>query len=77
MPPPPSIPGARTHRAERIAKEAANPLSSEKSATESITESSTDDEKGGHVKLNNLMILKMLLVLGMPAKMNMLKLVNP
>ena len=54
MPPPPSIPGARTHRAERIAKEAANPLSSEKSATESITESSTDDEEGGHVKSSNI-----------------------
>src|SRR6266540_7069389 len=40
MPPPPSIPGARTRRAERIVKEAANAPISEKSIS---TESSSDE----------------------------------
>ena len=45
MPPPPSILGARTHRAERIAKEAENAPSSEKSSSteSSSTESSSDE----------------------------------
>ena len=45
MPPPPSILGARTRRAERIAKEAENASSSEKSSSteSSSTESSSDE----------------------------------
>ena len=45
MPPPPSILGARTRRAERIAKEAENAPSSEKSSSteSSSTESSSDE----------------------------------
>ena len=45
MPPPPSILGARTRRAERIAKEAENAPSSEKSSsTESSSTQSSSDE---------------------------------
>ena len=45
MPPPPSIPGARTRRAERIVKEAANAPISEKSiSTESSSTESSSTE---------------------------------
>jgi hypothetical protein len=52
MPPPPSILGARTRRAERIAKEAENAPSGEKSSSteSSSTESSSDESSSDEVE---------------------------